>query len=59
MTEGENPQPVVLSFEEQMMAGVDQHRQLTFMPIQTMGFATMTDIVARAEARLGEGSSQH
>ena len=52
MTEGENPQPIALSFEQQMMAGVDQPRQLTFMPIQTMGFATMTEIVARAEARL-------
>ena len=38
MTEGKNPQPIVLSFEQQMMAGVDQPRQLTFMPIQTMGF---------------------
>ena len=52
MTEGKNPQPIVLSFEQQMMAGVDQPRQLTFMPIQTMGFTAMTDIVARAEARL-------
>ena len=52
MTEGENPQPIILSFEQQMMAGADQPRQLTFMPIQTMGFTTMTDIVERAEARL-------
>ena len=51
MTAGENPQPIVVPFEEQMMAGADHPRQLTFMPIQMMGFSAMATIVANAEAR--------
>ena len=52
MTAGENSQPVNVPFEEQMMAGADYPRQLTFMPIQMMGLSAMTAIVAKAEARL-------
>ena len=54
VTAGKNPQPIVVSFEEQMMAGADHPRQVTFMPIQMMGFSAMANIVARAEARLEE-----
>ena len=44
--------PPCVPFEEQMMAGVDQCGQVTFMPIQMSGFAAVTAIVAKAETQL-------